>query len=108
MVLVWPRSTEPLTGSTVKPLCCRDETLSRLKSTTCKAGRFWEHRAGSGSQGARRGRHRWGSQGVPKVELPGIWRGALTFLEDGWLLRMQPTRSSRVAGRAGVSSSSWM
>lgn len=77
MVLVWPRSTEPLTGSTVKPLCCRDETLSRLKSTTCKAGRFWEHRAGSGSQGARRGRTQMGVPGVPKVELHSpFWRSA--------------------------------
>lgn len=35
MVLVWPRSTEPLEGSMVKPLCCRDVPLSRLNSTVC-------------------------------------------------------------------------
>lgn len=33
MVLVWPRSTKPLEGSMVKPLCCRDVMLSKLNST---------------------------------------------------------------------------
>lgn len=35
MVLVWPRSTEPLEGSMVKPLCCRAVPPSRLNSTVC-------------------------------------------------------------------------
>lgn len=34
-VLVWPRSTVPLEGSMVKPLCCRDVPPSRLNSTVC-------------------------------------------------------------------------
>lgn len=37
MVLVWPRSTEPLAGSMEKPLCWSQVTLSRLNSTLCEA-----------------------------------------------------------------------
>lgn len=41
MVLVWPRSTEPLEGSTVNPWCCKVATLSRLNSTICGRGSCW-------------------------------------------------------------------
>lgn len=33
--------------------------------------------------------------------------GAITFFGDGWVVLMQPTCSSRVAGGAGVSVSNW-
>lgn len=57
MVLVWPRSTKPLEGSTVNPWCCKVATLSRLNSTICGRGScWWEGRAadsGAGGQAAR-------------------------------------------------------
>lgn len=34
-------------------------------------------------------------------------RVVITFLGDGWVVRIQPTCSSRVAGGIGVSVSNW-
>lgn len=42
MVLVWPRSTRPLEGSMVKPLCCKDAMLSRLNSAGCGHWSCWQ------------------------------------------------------------------
>lgn len=117
MVLVWLRSTVPLVGSMVKPLCCREAMLSRPNSMLCGAVGF-------------RGQWGWGGGGpapsdlaAPAMRLPAptyhragpggspaaqAWRGSVlvTFFWVSWVVRMQPTCSSRVAGGAGVSASS--
>lgn len=131
-VLVWPRSMKPREGSTVKPWCCRAATLSRLNSTVCGRDSCWwpggtrPGGSGSGGPGAQLHLpfqpcpagcppHTYDKQGQVGLGLPrqgrlqrcGVGRGSVvTFFGDGWVVRMQPTCSSRVAGGAGVSVSS--
>lgn len=134
MVLVWPRSTEPLEGSMVKPLCCRDAMLSRLNSTVCRhwccqqvGGHSSREAAGLGMREPstcplspdQQAAHPTPieGQGQEGPGLPRQWwmqrcqagqgSAVVTFFGDGWVVRMQPTCSSRVAGGAGVSVSNW-
>lgn len=127
MALVWPRSTEPLEGSMVKPLCCRAAMLSMLNSTVCRhwccqqAG-GWAQLLGTSNPAPspdQQAAHPSTTerQGQQRPELPGQWwlqryqggqgSAVVTFFVDSWVVRMQPTCSSRVAGGACVSGSSW-
>lgn len=126
MVLVWPRSTKPLEGSTMKPWCCKDVTLSRLNSTVCghwsccwTGGTQLPGGSGLGlrepssshplslQQAAQPTRIMSKARQARAAEGQGRRGSAVvTFFGDSCVVRMQLTCSSRVAGGAGVSVSS--